>query len=219
LAVFLGIKIYLGGLAKSDSEPQKQPVVSSPAFRSKENGANCAICVHFREFRMPPPGPPPIPLIVHRLRGNPSKKKLPSGPEPALLPKCPEPPSFLSQFAQDEWWRVAPELWALGLLTVLDTGCLAAYCQTYAHWRTAEEALARVAERDTVTHGLLIKTTDGNARRNPLVKVAADAANDMVRYAGEFGLTAVARSRLAGGVHGQPGPSKFHGLLAGPDEG
>jgi len=31
---------------------------------------------------MPPPGP--VPLIVHRLRGNPSKKKLPPGPQPNL---------------------------------------------------------------------------------------------------------------------------------------
>ena len=166
---------------------------------------------------MPPPGPPPIPLIVHRMRGNPSKKKLqPSGPEPALLPKCPEPPEFLSSFARDEWWRVAPELWALGLLTVLDTASLAAYCYSYGIWREAAEALERVGARDEQTRGLLIRTQDGNARRNPLIKVAADAA--VVRYAGEFGLTATARSRLAAGVYGQPGPSKFDGLLAGPDE-
>jgi len=165
---------------------------------------------------MSPPGPPPVPPIVHRLRGNPSKKELPSGPEPALLPKCPEPPPFLRAYAADEWWRVAPELWALGLLTVLDTACLAAYCYSYGVWRDAVEALARVADRDEQMRGLLIKTQDGNARRNPLVKVAADAAADMVRYAGEFGLTAVARSRLAAGIYGQPTPSKFDGLLAIP---
>jgi P27 family predicted phage terminase small subunit len=61
-----------------------------------------------------------------------------------------------------------------------------------------------------------LKTHDGNARRNPLVKIAADAAEDMVRYASEFGLTPVARSRLAVGVYGQPAPSKFDGLLASP---
>jgi hypothetical protein len=33
------------------------------------------------------------------------------------------------------------------------------------------------------------------------VKISADAAADMVRFANEFGLTAVARSRLAGGVY------------------
>ena len=64
---------------------------------------------------------------------------------------------------------------------------------------------------------LLIKTQDGNPRRNPLVKIGADAAADMVRFANEFGLTAVARSRLAGGVYSQPPPNKFDGLLAGPN--
>jgi hypothetical protein len=34
----------------------------------------------------------------------------------------------------------------------------------------------------------------------------------MIRYAGEFGLTPVARARLAGGV-GPPGRNKFDGLL------
>jgi P27 family predicted phage terminase small subunit len=168
---------------------------------------------------MPPPGPPPIPLIVRRLRGNPGKKKLrPPGPEPALSPKCPEPPAFLSAYACDEWWRVAPELWVLGLLTVLDTACLAAYCQAYSRWREAEEALARMAARDGQMHAMLIKTQAGDARRNPLIKISADAAADMVRYAGEFGLTAVARNRLAAGVYGQPAPSKFDGLLGGPQQ-
>jgi P27 family predicted phage terminase small subunit len=153
------------------------------------------------------------------MRGNPSKKKLPPGPEPALLPKCPEPPAFLSSFARDEWWRVAPELWALGLLTVLDTASLAAYCYSYGIWREAAEALARVADRDEQMRGLLIRTQAGDARRNPLVKIAADAAADMVRFANEFGLTAVARSRLAAGVYGQPGPRKFDGLLADPNMG
>ncbi len=102
----------------------------------------------------------------------------------------------------------------VGLLTVADVASLAAYCQAYGHWRTAEEALARMADRDEHMHGLLIKTVDGNPRRNPLVKVAADAAEDMLRFAGEFGLTPVARTRLAAGGYAQPSPpSKFEGLL------
>ena len=42
-----------------------------------------------------------------------------------------------------------------------------------------------------------VKTVDGNPRRNPLVKIAADAAEDMLRFAGELGLTPIARTRLA----------------------
>jgi hypothetical protein len=39
---------------------------------------------------MPPPGPPPIPLMLNRLRGNPGKRNRPTPPEPAVLPKAPE---------------------------------------------------------------------------------------------------------------------------------
>jgi P27 family predicted phage terminase small subunit len=117
-------------------------------------------------------------------------------------------------YAADEWWRVAPELWRIGLLRLTDVMPLAAYAVAYARWRTADEALARMAEHDAVTRGLLVKSVSGDARRNPLVKIAADAAADMLRFAGEFGLTPVARSRLASGISGQPpGGGKFDGLL------
>jgi P27 family predicted phage terminase small subunit len=118
----------------------------------------------------------------------------------------------LGRLPADEWWRVAPELHRLGLLTVVDVAPFAAYCVAYSHWRTAEETLARMAERDPINSALLVTSGDGNPRRNPMVKIAADAAADMVRYAGEFGLTPVARSRLAASVGGQPG-GRFDGLL------
>jgi P27 family predicted phage terminase small subunit len=70
-----------------------------------------------------------------------------------------------------------------------------------------------MAERDGATRGLLVKRLDGNAARNPLVKIAADAASDMVRYAAEFGFSPAARARIAAGVHAQP-DGKFDGLLA-----
>jgi P27 family predicted phage terminase small subunit len=85
-----------------------------------------------------------------------------------------------------------------------------------ATWREAAEALARMQARDGPPHGLLIKSADGNPRKNPLIKIAADAANDMMRFAAEFALTPVARSRIAAGVDAQP-PSKFDGLLGGRD--
>jgi hypothetical protein len=45
---------------------------------------------------------PPVPFIVRTLRGNPGKRSLRKAPEPALLPKCPEPPEFLPPYAKDE---------------------------------------------------------------------------------------------------------------------
>ncbi|WP_210410482.1 phage terminase small subunit P27 family [Oceanicola sp. D3] len=114
------------------------------------------------------------------------------------MPEVPEPPDHLNEDARAEWARIADELSALGILTRLDRGSLAAYCQAYGRWRQAEQALARMAERDATTDGLMIRTKSGNLIQNPLVGSANKAMADMMRYAAEFGLTPSARSRVEG---------------------
>jgi P27 family predicted phage terminase small subunit len=121
--------------------------------------------------------------------------------------------ALLSGYAADEWWRVAPELHRLGLLSVLDVSPFAAYCVAYHRWRTAEEALASMAEKDALTGGLLVKRADGNAAQNPLVRVAANAAQAMVDFAGHFGMSPAARARISAGVWHEPPSGKFDGLL------
>jgi P27 family predicted phage terminase small subunit len=143
------------------------------------------------------PGPPPTPLHLKLLRGNPGKRPLRAEPEPARAPHCPDPPPFVTGYAQDEWWRVSPELHRLKILTVLDTAALAAYCMAYQRWRIAEETLAKMTEGDDDTRGLLTKTAAGDQRQQPLVRIAADAARDMIKFASEFGMTPVARSRAS----------------------
>jgi P27 family predicted phage terminase small subunit len=138
--------------------------------------------------------------------------------EPERTAECPEPPDVLTGYGVAEWRRIAPQLHRLGLLTLVDIMPLAAYCASYSRWRLAEEAIARMAARDELTRALLIKDRDGHARTNPLVRVARDAADAMLRFAAEFGMTAGARSRIAAGIGGQLTPggpgSKFHGLLS-----
>jgi P27 family predicted phage terminase small subunit len=154
----------------------------------------------------------PTPTHLKLIRGNPGKRAIKPEPEPLQAPEAPGPPDFLSAYACDEWFRVATELHRLGLLSVVDVMPVAAYCQAYARWRTAEETLAEMAKRDQVTSGLMIKSVDGYAIQNPLVRIARDSADSMVKFAGEFGMTPVARARLAG-VGFEPPPSKFDGLL------
>jgi P27 family predicted phage terminase small subunit len=103
-------------------------------------------------------------------------------------------------YAADEWRRVAPELYRLGLLSMLDTGPFAAYCVAYQHWRTAEEVLSND------DHPL------DAADQRRLTRIAANAARDMIKYASEFGMTPAARSRLAG-VVAKPAGGKFDGLI------
>jgi phage terminase small subunit len=126
------------------------------------------------------------------LTGNPSKRSMRPPIEPAREPQPPEPLGFLSAAAADEWRRVAPALWADGLLTVLDHAVLAAYCQMAARWEEAEAALAR-----------------GDGPAAVLRRVSRQAAADMVSYGGHFGLTP--RTRQAGGP---PPGGKFGELLA-----
>jgi P27 family predicted phage terminase small subunit len=120
----------------------------------------------------------------------------------------------LTGHAAEEWKRVAPELHVIGLLAKVDIASLAVYCVAYHRWRTALEALQTLAEQDSAMHGLIVKAVDGNARPNPLVKIASDAADEMLAVAGQFGMTPVARTRIAAGIGWQPpSPSKFDGLL------
>jgi P27 family predicted phage terminase small subunit len=156
------------------------------------------------------PGPPPTPNVIKLLRGNPGRRPIRAEPQPTQTPEPPDAPVYLTGYAADEWYRIAPELHRLGLLTVLDVHMLALYCEAYKTWRAALEAVAKVAERDQTTSGLLIRGVDGTPRQNPLMRTAGD----MLRYAGEFGLTAVARTGLAGAGFEPPTGGKFDGLLA-----
>jgi phage terminase small subunit len=88
-----------------------------------------------------------IPFELHRLRGNPGKRRH----LPEMRPKIPErppiPPDFLSAGAKAEWTRLAPGLWRGGLLTELDTGVFSAYCEAAATWTMAVEAESTERER------------------------------------------------------------------------
>jgi P27 family predicted phage terminase small subunit len=133
------------------------------------------------------------------LRGNPGKRRIREEPKPAIAAECPEPPAWLPPYAVEEWRRVAPALWSIGLLTHLDYACLGAYAGAYSHWRTCEE-LAR--KRDGA---------DGRV----LLQLARQAAAAMLRFASQMGCSPVARARIGAGIGGQdPGNGKFGDLLA-----
>ncbi len=154
---------------------------------------------------MPPRGPKTKPTNLKILTGTARSHRLnPNEPKPEIAQ--PEPPDHLTDAARGEWDRIVVDLMALGILTHLDRGALAAYCQAYGRWSAAETALARMAARDAVTDGLIVKTKSGNLIQNPLVGAANKAMADMVRYAAEFGLTPSARTRVAGMSDAGPNP-------------
>jgi P27 family predicted phage terminase small subunit len=158
------------------------------------------------------PGPRPMPVPLKLLRGNPGRRSIRPGFEPPKLPVAPDLPAFLTGYAAEEWRRITPSLCLLGLLADADVMPLSAYCEAYKRWRTAVEALDSVAAVDPSMHGLLVRGSERQAKCNPLVQIAAQAANDMIRFAAEFGFSPAARARISAGP--PSGPSKFAGLLA-----
>jgi P27 family predicted phage terminase small subunit len=159
-------------------------------------------------------GPPAKPTHLKLLRGNPGHQVLNKRePRPGLPAKPPPAPEELTGYARQEWDRIIVELYRLKLVTTVDIHPLAAYCESYKRWKTAIRTLDEMAERDPVLRGQMVKTQSGGAAPNPIVQIADKAARDMVRFAGEFGLTPAARSRIS--VEPDDPSDKFRGLLAG----
>lgn len=148
-------------------------------------------------------GRKPTPTHLKLVKGNPGKRALPAN-EPAPVLMIPPVPPELCDDAKLEWGRVSVELHRLGLLAEIDRAALAAYCQAYGRWISAERALRAQAGNKKTCGGLLARTSNGNVIQNPLIGIANKAASDMVRYAAEFGMTPSARAR----VNGSEAPKK-----------
>ena len=141
-------------------------------------------------------GRKPKPSQLKLVTSNPGKRQV-NRKEAKAKAAIPAPPAHLNADAVEEWNRVATELYNLGILSEIDRAALAAYAMVYGRWVQAERAIAKMAEKDQLTGGLMIKTSNGNAIQNPLVGTANKAAADMMRYAAEFGMTPSARSGIA----------------------
>ncbi|CAM2172292.1 Phage terminase small subunit P27 family [Paraburkholderia sacchari] len=146
---------------------------------------------------------PRKPAALHVIDGTYRRDRQPRKP---VVPKAavPTPPEHVKAdpIAFSEWNRLAPELNALRLLTQLDCMALAALCTCYARWVTAEKHIAAMAERDPVTSGLIIKTSNGSAIQNPLVGTANKALATYTRIAREFGMTPASRASIDLQPHG-----------------
>lgn len=83
---------------------------------------------------------------------------------------------------------MAQLLYDHGLLTEVDRGALAAYCQAYGRWVKAE--------REVTKHGMTDWTAHGTLTVSPYVRIARQAMDDLRRLCIEFGLTPSSRSRV-----------------------
>jgi len=138
-----------------------------------------------------------VPATVHAIRGNPSKKsaaeladamsKRPIDPATAA-PACPD---FLTPDAKAEWRRIINDLVTLGVVTKIDRGELAVYCQAWGDWKHARK---KIAESNDA--GYVDMTPSGYKQMGVWMQIA-NRAEDRMRTAGNsFGLNPAARTRL-----------------------
>lgn len=157
------------------------------------------------------PGRKPKPAALEKLEGNPTKRKIKK--EIAMPLDMPDSPQPLDEYALEEWNRLAHGLNAVGVLSRMDMGVMAAYCDSYSQWRRATELLRDILHSGPGGNLLSLVQIDktGLMVKNPLTERSDKAKADMVKYAAELGMTPVARARIA--VEGKPQKSKFSGLI------
>ena len=139
-------------------------------------------------------GRQPTPTKLKLLRGNPGRRPIVDEPEPEVAAECPAPPEYLLADAALEWKRIAPELWRLGLLTLLDVTALAGYCTSVARWREAE---AWLKENGTT---VVLRDKDGRVKyvqKAPQVAIAKEALERVKSFGAQFGMTPSSRSGLS----------------------
>lgn len=144
-------------------------------------------------------GRKPLPSLVHLINGNPSKKPASSLGDPGiqweLVRDAPGCPRHLSDYAKEEWDRIAPDLYMLGLINKLDQAELAVYCQAYGDWRHAREQVA-VLNRKGGDGGYVDLTPNGFKQLGVWMQIANRAEERMRSAGGSFGLNPSARSKI-----------------------
>jgi P27 family predicted phage terminase small subunit len=80
----------------------------------------------------------------------------------------------------------------MGLLSKIDRAALALFCQAWARWVEAEEALKR--------YGVMVKSPNGFPMQSPYLAVANKAMEQMRALLAEFGMSPSSRTR----VHATP---------------
>src|SRR5689334_889365 len=135
------------------------------------------------------PGPPRKPTSLKVVAGTFRKDRAARNearPEPIL----PEPLPWMQPLAQEEFRRLAPQLFKNGLLTPLDVPALSAFCEAYADFITASQHCTATSDGK---NKMILVSKDGQFYENPFFSVKKRAMEIMRAYANEFGLTPASR--------------------------
>jgi P27 family predicted phage terminase small subunit len=133
-------------------------------------------------------GRKPKPTHLKLLEGNPGHRPI-NGAEPKPKRGLPTCPAHLNPSAKAEWKRLVQEFQEIGILTLIDRGVLAGYCQSWGRWVEAERKLKETPP--------LIKTPAGYVQLSPWLTIANREREFMLRYMAELGLTPSSRTRIS----------------------
>ncbi|WP_336798228.1 phage terminase small subunit P27 family [Erwinia aphidicola] len=149
------------------------------------------------------PGPPKIPTHLALVKGNPSKRPLNKN-EPKPPSGVPPIPKHFDK--QGKYWfkRMAEELDAVGVITLLDARALELMVEAYTEYRQHCETL----DREGYTYAVFSEEEpdEGKDREirmikpHPAAMMKADAWKRIRAMLGEFGMTPASRTKV--GVKG-----------------
>ncbi|OKH70806.1 hypothetical protein EB72_24745 [Mycobacterium sp. SWH-M1] len=140
-------------------------------------------------------GPQSQPAALKLLKGNGIDKDIAGRPVntgPKFNRGAPEPPTWLSRAAREEWDRAVAELEPLDLLKPGDYAGLLLHCETYATW-LQHLAIVR-KEGSTLVHPVSQKHY-----KNPAQTIVETAAVQLRNSCREFGLTPASEQNLKSG--------------------
>lgn len=136
-------------------------------------------------------GPRPTPTAQLKLRGSWRGGINKNEPEPER--GTPEMPNGMKGVSKECWLQLSPILDDMGVLTIADSLALQLLCETFAHWKRAQDMLSK--------HGDVYPIKDDNGKvkylqQSPYVAISRNFGKALKDLLCEFGLTPSARSRV-----------------------
>ena len=134
-------------------------------------------------------GPKTKPTNLKILEGNPGKRPLNNNePEPEIGAIC---PTWLSEDAKAHWAYLAPVLESCGILTKVDEGILASYCDAWINYIRASE---EVAQLDSMTIGAdpqndIFNQPAKGTKINPIIMIQKNYAELVLKFGAKLGLS------------------------------
>nr|WP_310615839.1 phage terminase small subunit P27 family [Pantoea cypripedii] len=137
------------------------------------------------------PGPSKTPSHLQLVRGNPSKRAINKN-EPKPPSGVPPTPKHFTK--QGKYWfkRMADELDAIGVITLLDGKALELLVEVYTEYRHHCEVL----DQEGYTYKVETMTGDVLIKAHPSAGMKSDAWKRIRAMLGEFGMTPATRSKI-----------------------